>query len=220
MGNKFEREWYSLSDAAEILSCRDSDLIHAGAIGQIPIYAMASNWILEPFAQKEDGSIIRYSRMIFSKLVQIRADDLFAYEGSRLTAFAEEVILPPVDGQKCWAHLLVADSIYDFDLQRAYRFKRRIADMKLVIKADDLKALQTKDKQKATEEQQEPSTKRKNTYLLLISALLKQAGIDPNDRGIAAAIGRLLEERGTPMDPKTIRSVLDEIPDALESRQK
>lgn len=72
----------------------------------------------------------------------------------------------------------------------------------------------------AAEVREELPTKRRNSYLLLVAALLKHAGIDPVSKGIAAAVNRLLEANGIPMDEKTIRSILAEIPEALESRQK
>lgn len=39
----FEREHYNLADAAKILSCQVSDLIHRGAMGKLPIYAIVPN---------------------------------------------------------------------------------------------------------------------------------------------------------------------------------
>ena len=68
--------------------------------------------------------------------------------------------------------------------------------------------------------QDELTTKRKNTYLLMIDGLLKHAKIDPQKRGIAPAIKVILEQYGNGIDEKTIRAIIDEIPKALESRQK
>lgn len=63
-------------------------------------------------------------------------------------------------------------------------------------------------------------TKRRNSYLLIIDALLRSANIDPNARGIAVSIQQMLNDHGSSLDEKVIRDILKEIPDALASRQK
>jgi hypothetical protein len=73
---------------------------------------------------------------------------------------------------------------------------------------------------KAGTDKEELSTKRRNSYLLLIAALLKHAGINHEGKGVAGPIKLILETNGTPMDEKTIRSILAEISDALGTRQQ
>jgi hypothetical protein len=66
------------------------------------------------------------------------------------------------------------------------------------------------------------STRRRNSYLILIAGLCRHAGINPSEPGIAPALCKLIENAGdgTSLDEKTIRGILAEIPEALESRAK
>lgn len=63
-------------------------------------------------------------------------------------------------------------------------------------------------------------TREKNTLLVLIAALCKQANFDYSQRGISKAIEAATEELGARIGDDTIRKILKEIPEALESRQK
>src|SRR5665811_166812 len=42
--NKFTREYYSISKAAELLGCELDELLHKGACGILPIYVMPKEW--------------------------------------------------------------------------------------------------------------------------------------------------------------------------------
>jgi hypothetical protein len=62
------------------------------------------------------------------------------------------------------------------------------------------------------------STKERQTYLVLIATLCRQANIDPSMRGISSAIAAMTEEFGAPVSDDTIRNILKQIPDAVEAR--
>lgn len=64
------------------------------------------------------------------------------------------------------------------------------------------------------------SSKERNTLLVLIATMCKQADFDWTERGVAGAIEAATEEMGTRVSDDTIRNILKQIPDALESRQK
>lgn len=63
-------------------------------------------------------------------------------------------------------------------------------------------------------------TKERHTLLIIIAALCKEAKIDYKQRGIANAIQHLTESIGAPVTDDTIRSVLNQIEQALDSRSK
>jgi len=66
-----------------------------------------------------------------------------------------------------------------------------------------------------------PMTSReKNTLLVLIAALCKEAKIDYTIRGVATAIKHLTETQGTPISEDTIRNVLKQLHSAVEQRRK
>jgi hypothetical protein len=62
--------------------------------------------------------------------------------------------------------------------------------------------------------------KEKNTLLVLIAALCKEANIDPSTRGVASAIAKLTEQIGTPLSDDTIRKVLRQLDGARDARSK
>ncbi|MNE98273.1 hypothetical protein D3C80_1967710 [compost metagenome] len=54
----------------------------------------------------------------------------------------------------------------------------------------------------------------------MAAALAKNPRIDLEQRGAAQRIQEWTEDMGTPLDHGTISSLLEEIPDALESRSR
>jgi hypothetical protein len=60
----------------------------------------------------------------------------------------------------------------------------------------------------------------RNTLLTLIAALCKFDGVDPNARDATSQIVQMTEDLGAPISDDTIRKVLRQIPNALESRRK
>lgn len=64
------------------------------------------------------------------------------------------------------------------------------------------------------------STKERNTMLVIIAALCKGASIDYTKKGIASAIELLTESIGAPITDDTIRNVLKQISEAVDSRSK
>ncbi|MBO2560448.1 hypothetical protein I6M33_07410 [Shewanella algae] len=58
------------------------------------------------------------------------------------------------------------------------------------------------------------SGKERNTFLLIINALLAELGICASDKGIAPAIRLITETAGTPISENTIRSILKQICDS------
>lgn len=64
------------------------------------------------------------------------------------------------------------------------------------------------------------ATRQRKTCLTIIAALCLSAKIDPQARGASQRIKELTESLGVPVDDETIRTLLSEIPDALEVRMK
>lgn len=64
------------------------------------------------------------------------------------------------------------------------------------------------------------TTRQRKTCLTIIAALCPSAKIDPQARGASQRIKELTESLGVPVDDETIRTLLSEIPDALEARMK
>jgi hypothetical protein len=64
------------------------------------------------------------------------------------------------------------------------------------------------------------NTRQRRTLLTIIAAVCKKAGIDTTSRGAAAVIAGATEELGVPVSDDSIRAVLREIPDAIESRSR
>lgn len=62
--------------------------------------------------------------------------------------------------------------------------------------------------------------REKNTLLVLLATMFKQANFDCSQRGISKAIEAATEEMGVRVSDDTIRKILKQIPEALESRQK
>lgn len=64
------------------------------------------------------------------------------------------------------------------------------------------------------------NTRQRRTLLTVIAALCKKAGIDHASRGAAATIASLTDELGSPVSDDSIRDLLRDIPDAIESRAR
>jgi len=64
------------------------------------------------------------------------------------------------------------------------------------------------------------STRHRRTLLIIIAALCSKAGIDRAGRGAAMAIASATEDLGVPVGDDSIRVMLREIPDAIESRSR
>lgn len=62
--------------------------------------------------------------------------------------------------------------------------------------------------------------RERNTLLVLIAALAREANFDLNKRGIVASIELLTQQFGAPVSDDTIRRVLNQIPEAVEARKK
>lgn len=63
-------------------------------------------------------------------------------------------------------------------------------------------------------------SKERNTLLILIAALCREAKVDYKRRGISTAIQKMTEEIGAPVTDDTINRVLKQIEAALDSRSK
>lgn len=64
------------------------------------------------------------------------------------------------------------------------------------------------------------ATKARNSYLVVIAALLKQSKIDPSSKGVENAIELIVSQAGLKLSSKKIKQILDEIPDAVSSRSE
>jgi hypothetical protein len=63
-------------------------------------------------------------------------------------------------------------------------------------------------------------TKERNTLLTIIASLCDYSAIDLKARGVAGQIAKMTEEIGAPVTDDTIRKVIAQVNDALESRAK
>jgi hypothetical protein len=63
-------------------------------------------------------------------------------------------------------------------------------------------------------------SKERNTLLVLLATMCKQADFDYTARGISKAIEAATEEMGVRVSDDTIRNIIKQIPAALESRKK
>jgi len=64
------------------------------------------------------------------------------------------------------------------------------------------------------------ASKERNSLLVIIASLCKEADIDYSQRGVASVIQHLTEKLGSPVTDDTIRSVLKQINEAVETRSK
>jgi hypothetical protein len=63
--------------------------------------------------------------------------------------------------------------------------------------------------------------KGKNTYLAIIGALIKQCNFDINEKKIANKIAFIVTQKiSWPINERTVKNILKEIPDAIERRAK
>ena len=63
-------------------------------------------------------------------------------------------------------------------------------------------------------------SKERNSLLVLIAALCREQGIDCNQRGVATSIELMTQKLGTPLTDDTIRKILSQVENAIESRNK
>lgn len=64
------------------------------------------------------------------------------------------------------------------------------------------------------------TTRSRRTLLSLIAALADYAGVDCHERGAARRLMEITEHFGIPVNDDTIRAVLKDIPDAVDSRSR
>ena len=64
------------------------------------------------------------------------------------------------------------------------------------------------------------TTNERNSLLVLIAALCKEANIDWNQRGITASLVAMTSLAGTPLGPDTLLKIVKQIDPAIESRSK
>jgi hypothetical protein len=64
------------------------------------------------------------------------------------------------------------------------------------------------------------SSRERRTFLIIIAALCQKAGIKPDARGAAVVIASATEQLGVPVSDDSIRTMLREIPDAIDSRSR
>lgn len=71
-----------------------------------------------------------------------------------------------------------------------------------------------------TSQEKPLGSKERNSLLILIGALCKEVGINPNDRGIATSLELMTQNIGAPLTDDTIRNILKQIENAISSRSK
>jgi hypothetical protein len=75
-------------------------------------------------------------------------------------------------------------------------------------------------KKQKTDSPDSLSTKERNTLLVLIAALCKQAKFDWNAKGVSVSIAKATDEIGAPVTDDTIRNTLKQVDAAIASRSK
>lgn len=93
-------------------------------------------------------------------------------------------------------------------------------DAALVVRTDEVLRFLNELDSIDTSKSAEIGSRERNTLLVLLAALCKEAKIDHTERGIASAIELLTHQIGATVSDDTIRKILKQIPNALESRQK
>ena len=104
----------------------------------------------------------------------------------------------------------------------------RLAVKELMIENTELftSKMQLKNKLQETQKnypekaEQKLSTRSRRTLLTIIAALCNKSGVDYQHRGAAKRISELTEEIGAPVTDDTIRKIINEIDDAIETRLK
>ncbi|MEJ6122973.1 hypothetical protein MT390_13985 [Vibrio sp. 2-Bac 85] len=64
------------------------------------------------------------------------------------------------------------------------------------------------------------TSKERNSLLVLIGALCKEANVDPMQRGIATSLVKMTELIGAPLTDDTVRKILKQVQPAVDSRVK
>jgi len=119
-----------------------------------------------------------------------------------------------IQQQRTGAKLGLLDEVQDVDsLQAAIRKKNAE-----IVRLKNQLARPQSDKPSKTD--RPLATRQRRTLLTIIAALCNRASIDYQGRGTALRIKESTELIGTPIGDDTIRKLLDEIPDALETRMK
>jgi hypothetical protein len=91
----------------------------------------------------------------------------------------------------------------------------------LVVENAHLKKELTEAKKEMTSKIDRPVTiRQRRTLLTIIAAICKNAGLDPQQRGISQKIMGMTDMLGAHVDDETIAGLFKEIPDALEKRMK
>lgn len=95
-------------------------------------------------------------------------------------------------------------------------------DFALVVRTNEItRFLRSLEEPTQEQKSEKPlGSREKNTLLVLIGALCKQANIDPEMRGVSTSIEAMTQELGAPISNDTIRNILKQIEDAVESRNK
>jgi hypothetical protein len=64
------------------------------------------------------------------------------------------------------------------------------------------------------------TSNERNSLLVLIAALCKEAKVDPEQRGIATSLVKMTQLNGAPLSADTIRKILNQIEPAISSKSK
>lgn len=90
----------------------------------------------------------------------------------------------------------------------------------IVVRTESLREFENLHSATSASVEKPLNTNERNTLLVIITALCKRLAIDPTERGAAARIAKLTEENGTPVSDDTVRRILKNIQNALETRMK
>jgi len=124
-----------------------------------------------------------------------------------------EVTLHNLDG----VFLALGDTICQLHENGKYPSSNIPDDFVLVIKTEELRRFE----EILSESTPKPlNTTERNTLLTLIAALCKFESIDPLARSTTAEIVKMTEDLGAPISDDTVRKVLGQLKNAVESRTK
>jgi hypothetical protein len=117
--------------------------------------------------------------------------------------------------------LYMIQALYDDgDRKHYYPAGRLPEDGILVIRTDALREFEQSINDIPAITEKPITTTERNTLLTIIAALCDYSAITHQERGTAAQLVKMTQEIGAAVSDDTIRKILKQIPDALESRTK
>lgn len=223
---KIQRQYHHLDDVSAITKISNSDLIHMGVTGQLPIHALAANWLVDFFGidvHVDSNGVESINYFQISKTptrisgpVRLHKDSLVLLEADAKAKISKFVAMVPGDmddDHDLYEYRLATDST-----QANGKFEVELAGCSLVVLSHDLKALMAT----GSEDAEKPiHTKTLNGMNEVIAALAQKLNIDMNEPHSAADdIETYVSEIGGSVKKSTIAAYLKKIPSELKVIKK